>query len=261
MRLKDERNQNYLPGGAMKSKLLLTIISLVTIFALAACSTPVGAPAAATTPKEMSGTLTAQGIGKVILTPDVAYISIGVESRSDQVAVALSLNNNQAASIAGVLQGMGVEERDIQTSAFSVYPMQEYNPMGEMTGTVYVVSNTVNITVRNLNSMGELLDAVVQAGANNIHSIQFDVENKDLAVKEARRLAITEARQTAQELAEAAGVELGDLVNMNVYTAGSPIPVYEGKIYSGVGTGGSDVPVAAGQMILMVNADMTYQIK
>jgi uncharacterized protein len=261
MRLKDECNQNYLPGGAMKSKLLLTIISLVTIFALAACSTPVGAPVAAATPKEMNGTLTAQGTGKVILTPDVAYISIGVESRADQVAVALSMNNTQAANIADVLRGMGVEERDIQTSAFSVYPMQEYNPMGEMTGIVYVVSNTVSITVRDLHSMGELLDAVVQAGANNIHSIQFDVENKELAIKEARRLAIADARQIAQELAEAAGVELGGLMNMNVYSTGSPVPVYEGKIYSGVGSGGSDVPVAAGQMILFMNADMTYEIK
>jgi uncharacterized protein len=244
----------------MKRKLLILFIGSMFIFALAACAAPIAAPAGNTS-NELRRTIMAQGTGEVILTPDVAYISIGIESRSDQVNAALNDNNAQADRIADTLREMGVQDRDIQTSAFNVYPMQEYSPMGEIVGTVYVVNNTVNITVRNLQTMGELLDSVVRAGANNIHSIHFDVENKEEAIKEGRRLAIANARQTATELADAAGVQLGDLVNLNVYSSGSPIPVFEGKAYGGVGSASANVPVAAGQMILFINADLTYEIK
>jgi uncharacterized protein len=244
----------------MKGKLLLTLTVVIVVFALAACSAPIGAPAA-TVPNDMVRTISAQGTGEVFLVPDIAYISIGVESRAPQVNAALNDNNAQAARIASTLRELGVEERDIQTSAFNVYPMQEYGPMGEMTEVVYVVSNTVLITVRNLQSMGEMLDAVVRAGANSIHNVQFDVENKELAVTEARRLAIANARQTALELADAAGVELGELVSLNVYSPGSPSPIYEGKVYGGLGASASNVPIAAGQMVLTFTADLSYEIR
>jgi uncharacterized protein len=244
----------------MKGKLLLTLTVVIVVFALAACSAPIGAPVANVS-NDMVRTISAQGTGEVFLVPDVAYISIGVESRAPQVNAALNDNNELAARIASTLRELGVEERDIQTSAFNVYPMQEYGPMGEMTEVVYVVSNTVLITVRNLQAMGEMLDAVVRAGANSIHSVQFDVENKELAVTEARRLAIANARQTALELADAAGVALGELVSLNVYSPGSPAPFYEGKVYGGLGSSASNVPIAAGQMVLTFTADLSYEIK
>jgi uncharacterized protein len=244
----------------MKGKLLLTLTGFIVLFALAACAAPMGAPAA-NVPSELRRTISAQGNGEVFLVPDVAYISIGVESRAPQVNAALNENNVQAERIAETLREMGVEDRDIQTSAFSVYPFQEYGPMGEAGELVYVVSNTVNITVRNLHTMGELLDAVVQAGANAIHSVQFDVENKEQAVTEARRLAISNAQQTAAELADAAGVELGELVSLNVYASGGPIPFFEGKVYGGLGSSDSSVPVAAGQMVIHMVADLAYEIK
>jgi uncharacterized protein len=244
----------------MKGKLLLTLTGFFVLFALAACAAPISAPAA-NVPNELRRTISAQGDGEVFLVPDVAYISIGVESRAPQVNAALNENNAQAERIAETLRELGVEDRDIQTSAFSVYPYQEYGPMGEPAEMVYVVSNTVNITVRNLHAMGEMLDAVVRAGANAIHSVQFDVENKEQAVTEARRLAIANAQQTASELANAAGVELGELVSLNVYSSGSPTPYFEGKAFGGLGSAASNVPIAAGQMVIHMVADLAYEIK
>jgi uncharacterized protein len=245
----------------MKNKLLLTLIGSLTILILTACSAPISAAPAAELPTQQRGTMTVQGTGEVFLVPDIAYISIGVESRAEQVNEALNANNAQAEQIASALREMGVDERDIQTSAFNVYPMQEYTPMGEFSGLVYVVNNTVNITVRNLQILGEMLDAVVMAGANNIQGIQFDVSDKEEAIKEGRRLAIANARLTAQELADAAGVELGELKNLVVYSNNNPIPVFEGKAYGGLGSAASSVPTAAGQMVLIFNADMTFELK
>jgi uncharacterized protein len=250
----------YLQEEQMKGKLLITLTGLLVVFILAGCAAPVGAPAA-NSPRDGLRTLNVQGTGEVLLTPDIAYVSIGIESRAEQVTAALNENNNQAARIAETLRELGVDERDIQTSAFNVFPMQEYSPMGELMGTVYVVNNTVNITVRNLQSLGELLDSVVRAGANNIHSIQFDVDNKEVAVKEARRLAIANARQNALELADAAGVQLGELVTLNVYSNGSAAPLFDGKMFGGLGSASSNVPIAAGQLMITMIADLSYEIK
>jgi uncharacterized protein YggE len=243
----------------MKAKLLMLISGLLVVTLLAACAAPIGIPAVGS-PVDQRRTITAQGIGEVHLTPDIAYINIGIESRASEVSEALSLNNEQAARIAEVLREMGVEERDIQTSAFNVFPMQQYGPAGEMLEIVYVVNNTVNITVRNLQILGELLDASVRAGANTINSIQFDVDDKEAAISEARRLAIEDARQTANELAEAAGVELGDLVSLNVYAGGFP-PAFDQRGIGGLAVQEAMVPIAAGQLVLIYNADLTYEIK
>ncbi|HSV86030.1 MAG TPA: SIMPL domain-containing protein [Levilinea sp.] len=243
----------------MKAKLPMLITGLLAVFVLAACAAPVSIPVAGAA-IDQRRTIIAQGTGEVILTPDIAYISVGIESRASEVSEALSMNNDLAASIAGVLRDLGIEDRDIQTSAFNVYPMQQFGPAGEMLEIVYVVNNTVNITVRNLQTLGELLDASVRAGANTINSIQFDVDDNEAAIKEARRLAIEDARQTATELAEAAGVELGDLVTLNVYPSGLPV-MMDRQAVGGLAVEAAMVPIAAGQLVLIYNADLTYEIK
>ena len=124
----------------------------------------------------------------------------------------------------------------------------------------YVVDNTVSVTVRDLNNLGSLLDTVVRAGANNINNIVFDVSDKSAALSEARLLAIQSARSQAEELATAAEVELGDLVNLYVYQVGSPIAQYEKGMGGYVGAE-SSVPVAAGQLTIRVEASLAYEIK
>jgi uncharacterized protein len=243
----------------MKRSFLIALTSILAIAILSACAAP-AVTAGSTRPDLPFRQINASGSGQVFLTPDLAYVTIGVESRSDQVSAALAENNAQAIAISNTLQEKGVDPKDIQTSAFNVYPQMEYNPMGEVIGNVYVVSNTVFVTVRNLQSLGELLDAVVRAGANQIYGVQFDVENKDAAITEARRLAIAKAKQNAVELAEAAGIELGELYNVNVWSA-SPSPVFEGKGMGGYAFDSASVPVSSGQMTLTMTADLTYEIK
>ncbi len=246
----------------MKRNAFVMITGLLLVVLLAACTpataTPASVPPASVNPYQ-THTMNAQGTGKVDLTPDIAYISIGVQTMSDNVSNAVNDNNAQATAIANSLKELGVAEKDIQTSAFSVYPQQQYDPNGQPTAMQYQVTNTVYITVRDLNSMSKLLDAVVRSGANTIYGITFDVENKDAAYTQARQLAIDSAKKNAQELAKAAGITLGDLVTMNVYQTSGPTPLTEGK--GGAMAAGAQPPVAAGQMSIIFNADMTYEIK
>ena len=130
-----------------------------------------------------------------------------------------------------------------------------------MTGTVYMVDNSVYVTVRNLDSLGNLLDDAISAGANNVNSIQFDVADKTAAVKEARAKAVTDAKTQAQEMADAAGITLGDIQNLSFYES-SPMPMLSGKGGGGGGmTADVAVPIQPGQLTISVNVSITYLIK
>ncbi|MDZ4159907.1 MAG: SIMPL domain-containing protein, partial [Anaerolineaceae bacterium] len=147
----------------MKIKTVWLVVGLLLVLSLTACS---GSPIIIGGSPPVTRQMTASGIGQVFLTPDIVYVSIGVESRAENVSTALTRNNAQAKAIANALEAMGVEAKDIQTSAFNVYPQTTYNPLGEPGPVEYVVNNTVYVTVRDLQSMGKLLDTVVRAGAN-----------------------------------------------------------------------------------------------
>ena len=164
----------------------------------------------------------------------------------------------QANAIANVLQGLGVEEKDVQTSNFNVYPSSNYDPMtGQVTGTYFVVDNTVTVIVRDLSKLGDVLTAVVEAGANNIYGITFDVEDRDAAVIQARELAIQNAKDKAQEIADAAGVELGDLQSINVYGGTNYVTYYDAK---GGAYADSSVPVSAGTLTITMECSLSYEI-
>ncbi|NPV85745.1 MAG: SIMPL domain-containing protein [Anaerolineae bacterium] len=203
------------------------------------------------------------GTGSVLIVPDLAYVNIGVHSQSKNVADALATNTNQSKDVAEALKKMGVSAADIQTSNFNIYPQQQYDQGGEITGVIYMVDNSVYVTVRDLSKLGAILDAAVRAGANSINGVQFDVQNKEKAYSEARQKAVENARKQAEELAKAAGVQLGILESIQVVGTASPTPRYDTW---GMGGGGmaatqSSVPVSAGQMMVSVDVNLTYQIQ
>jgi uncharacterized protein len=238
----------------MYKKFSLLLVSLVVFGLLAACS-PQAAPAS---PENMRS-MNVSGTGRVTLVPDKATINIGVRTEADEVKDALNGNTAQANAISRVLQDLGIAEEDIQTSNFNIYPSERYNPMtGQVEGKYFVVENTVNVTVRDLSSLGDVLSSVVDAGANNIYGINFDIEDRDEAVAEARKLAIEDAKAKAEAIAAEAGVSLGDLINVSVYGGSSPITYYDAK---GGAYAESDVPIAAGTLTILMECNLTYEIK
>jgi uncharacterized protein YggE len=241
-------------------KKLYILFAVIVMLVLSACSTPAmpGQAASSQQSNEPTRTITVNGTGQVTLNPDIAYVYVGVQSQSEQVTTALSENNDKAQAVAAALRELGIEDKDIQTSSFNIYPQQQYGPNGEVTSTMYVVNNTVYITVRELQKMGSLLDVVVRTGANSINGVTFDVQDKSKAVSEARRLAIESARSQADEMSQAAGVTLGDLQTMSVYSSQPPVAIYEAK--GAAATDASQVPLSAGQLVIQVEVNATYFI-
>lgn len=234
----------------MRTKLIYICSFLALALVLSACG-----PAAA---GSESRSLSVSGSGTVYLTPDIAYIYIGVHTEEPDIAQALADNNTQAQAVVMALQAMGVASEDIQTTNFSMWTTQDYDTNG-LSYTKYVVDNTVYITVRDLSQLGSLLDTVVGSGANNINSISFDAADKSAALTEARQNAMQNADALASELAQTAGVSLGAIQNIS-YTEASPYPYY------GMGGGGASapnasVPIQPGQLQISVTVDVTYAIR
>lgn len=242
------------------------IFAIVAVFALvvSACgpSTVTNNYAA----PESIRTLNVSGVGVVYLTPDIAYITIGVNTQRDNASAAVEANKEQTTAVIQAIKEAGVEDKDIRTNNFSIWSNPQYDEFGQLTGQVnYVVDNTVNVTVRDIDKLGDLLDAAISAGANSIYSIQFDVEDKTAAQEEARTKAVEDAKTEAAGLAETSGVALDVVQNISYYESGGAY-YYDMGYGKGGGGGGvmseaAAVPIQPGQLAITVTVNITYVIK
>jgi uncharacterized protein YggE len=240
----------------MKTKFIILAAVSVLGIALAACG-----PSSVTVQSQpLLRTITVSGTGLITMTPDIAYIYIGVRSQDASASVATTDNNTRALAVIEAIKAAGVAEKDIQTTNFSIYPQQQYDNNGNMTGIVYVVENTVYVTVRDLVKIGSLLDASVRAGANSINSISFDLADKTAALSQARSAAVAEARKQADELTNATGVTLGAVQTISYYDSTPPIALQYSRADMAVGGGGS-VPVQTGSMQISTTVSIVYEIK
>ena len=235
----------------MKRNTIVLIGIMAAVLVLTAC-----APAAQLSAGEQVRQLSVTGSGIVYVVPDLAYINVGVRSTGDSVGEAMDANNVQAKAIRDTLVAQGVAEGDIQTSSFNVYPQSDYDYQGVITRTYFSVENNVYVTVRDLDQLGAILDAVAASGANTIYGISFDVTDKTEAQTSARQIAVDSAITQAKELADAAGVSVGEVLTIS--SSYSYPTSYYGYGMGG-GGGGSDyalsVPIAAGQ--IQISADVT----
>jgi uncharacterized protein YggE len=200
------------------------------------------------------------GIGTVKLEPDIVTINIGVQSRSADAGEALKENTQKAQGIIDTLLEMGVENKDIQTRNFNIYQQQENRFPEEETQTTptYVVENTVAIIVREIDALGVILTKVVDGGANTINSIRFDLDDREAAMAEARKLAIEDAKDQAEAIAETAGVNLGPIQSIAVQSSSAIVPRAAYAMEDAVG--GGNVPISGGTMRIEVSVNITYGI-
>jgi uncharacterized protein YggE len=244
----------------MRTKFFL----LVSVILMAALISACGGVAYAQTPQpELTApqrTITVTGSGKTSLTPDIAYISIGEHTENKDAAEAVAANNSQTQKVLEALKSFNIDPKDIQTTNFSIYPRQDYDQEGKPTGITFVVDNTVYVTLRDIEKIGDLLDAAVKAGANSISGIQFDVENKTEALSAAREAAVADAQAQAEELAQAAGVGLGPVQSINSYS-NYPVPIEQPRAAVMMDSAAASVPISPGQMTVTVDVNMVFLIQ
>jgi uncharacterized protein YggE len=242
----------------MKTKSFIVFAVLAVALLASACQ-PTTSSAGGQAPVR---TLSVAGNGQAYLAPDIAYIYIGVHTEKLTAAEAVEENTTETQALIEAIQAFGIDPQDIRTTNFSIWPIDQFDPgTGRPTGDkMYAVDNTVYVTVRELDKLGDLLDTAVQAGANTVNSVQFDVSDKDAGLQEARIEAMKDAEQQATQLAEAAGLALGEVQSINFVD--NQYPIFDGKGGGGgVAAEAAAVPIQPGQLTFTVTVNITYAIR
>ena len=225
-----------------------------------------GAQAAtpASIPFETAATVSVTGTGRVTVEPDTASISLGVTVFEANLAEAQARATTEMTAIIDAVKAAGVADEDIQTSNYSVNVRQDYDENGNPSKVIgYDISNTVNVTVRDLDALGTILDSVVEAGANTIYGISFYTFDMTAATAQARAAAVADARARADQLADAAGVTVGRIVTITEgYSAAPPPIMYARAADMDLAMAESaPVPVQVGTQEIQVQVSIVYELE
>ncbi len=207
-------------------------------------------------------TVTVGGRGVVTIEPDTASVVVGVEVFEPTLSEAQAEATRQMTAVTDAILAAGLEERDIQTVNYSVNIVYEYDANGtpeRIEG--FQVSNQVSIRIRDLDTLGSLLDAVVAEGANTIYGISFFVDDPTAAASQARIAAVRDARRKADELAEAAGMSVARIITITESNAPPPTPEVFAGAAADVAESAARVPIQTGTSEVAVDVQVTYELR
>ncbi|MEK7139181.1 MAG: SIMPL domain-containing protein [Patescibacteria group bacterium] len=207
--------------------------------------------------------ISVEGTGKVTVVPDVATFSLGVMTEKSLVAEAQKENTTKMNKIVSTLQEMGIDQKDLQTSQYNIYPQYNWlNDRQSLRG--YQVSQDLTVKVRNLDKVGEVFARAGDLGANNIGGLQFTVDDIEKSKDEARLAAITDAKTKAETLADAAGMKLGKIVGYWENPSGIVPMMAKSVMDYGLGMGGGltaptpEIQVGSNEIIMTVS--LSYEV-
>jgi hypothetical protein len=207
-------------------------------------------------------TITVVGVGKVSLVPDIARLDVGYQDSAATVAEAKSKVDAQVAAILAALKAAGIADKDIQTSNYSIYyeqpqvlPEAQQGTAAEKPG-VYHVSNMLLVTVHDVTQAGDVLDAAVNAGANQVFGVTFTVSDEQKWESQAREKAVADATARAQELARLSGLQLDQVLTVSEVIGSTAFPVVAAE--SAFGKGGGIVP---GEQELSMQIQVTFGVQ
>ena len=206
-------------------------------------------------------TITVTGEGEVRGIPDQAQLSAGVATVAVTANAALTENARKMTSVFAALSRIGVPQREMKTSNFSVspqYPPYNQNTVGLQKIVGYQVSNQIDVTLDDVKTLGPALDALVAAGANQINAISFSLRDPKPLLAAAREQAVADAITRAQTYAKAAGVTLGPILTIQEGGAEVPRPVFAARLMAGAPP---PTPTAAGEQSVTANVSLVFEIK
>lgn len=184
-------------------KLLTMLLAIMLLTACASCALA-----------EDDRVLKVTGSATVTLAPDTVTIRLGVNTKDQNVQTAQQQNAQIMEGVKRAIFALGVEEKDVITDYFNVYNTTDYSADGQPKKEYFVIEHMLRVTVRDLNQVGAVLDAAVNAGANQSSGIEFSSSKANEAYQKALARAVEDAAMKAQIMAAAAGKQLGDLLEM-----------------------------------------------
>jgi uncharacterized protein YggE len=201
-------------------------------------------------------TITVSGSGVVSVTPDIADVYVGVSVNRTTAKDARSAAASQMQAVVAAVKKLGVADKDITTSNVSLNPVYEYTG-GSSKLTGYQFTNTVKVTVRDLNKVADVIDDSVTAGATTVNGVAFRLDNPKTVEAQARSLAMTDARNKADALASAAGVQIKGVASITEVSSSSPI-YYAPQALDAVKA--ASTPIQSGTTDVTVSVTVSYLI-
>lgn len=199
------------------------------------------------------------GEGTVIVKPDMAMLSAGIQARADTVKAVQDQINATINKVADSIKKLDVDQKDIQTSNYNISPIYDYQSgTGRITG--YSASSALSIKVRNLDLINQVIDTATANGANQISGVSFSVDDKSKTEDEARQKAVAEVRKKAESAAQIAGFKLGRIVNYSESFGGEPrpLPYAVGSVAEGAKL---ETAVEPGSSEIKVTVTLSYEIQ
>ena len=214
-------------------------------------------------------TITVQGDGQATLPPDVARVSFTVENTAAAVADAQTATTKQANAAIDFVKGQGIADKDVKTLSYNISPQYSYTncPPGVMCPsspkvTGYQVSETVQVTMRDLTAVGAMLAGLGKQGVQNVNGPAFALDDATAGYDAARADAIAKAKAQASLLVSQLGVHLGKIVNFSESSGNYPSPVMYAMSASGAGVKAAPTPsVPTGENTYNASVSVTYEIR
>lgn len=211
-----------------------------------------------TTPTTTPGTIVVNGTGRIAVEPDVADLRLGVSVARPTVDTARADAAAAMTAILSAIKGAGVASKDIRTTLVSVQPRYDYRDGKAPLLTGYELANTVAVTIRDLGTLGGVIDGSLTAGATSMDGLSFRVDDPTEAERAARLAAMAQARARADVLAEAAGVAIAGVAE--VIEGGGGSPGYPQPKAARMMLADSATPVEGGTTEVSVSVTVTYRL-
>ncbi|MDI3283755.1 SIMPL domain-containing protein [Polyangium sp. 15x6] len=240
--------------------------------------------------------ITVVGHGEAQGKPDIARTSLGVEASASTVEEAMNQTNARMKAILDALKKLGLEEKDIQTANFSIsierpfespvpvpmaMPMPEAPPAPAKGGKAaaattagaaapavppppslkYRVSNTVEVTIRDVSKASRVVQAAVDAGANNVWNVNFGIDDTKALEATAREKAVADAKARAEVLAKLSGLELGPVISVSEVIGRGPIGPMPMMATAEAKWGGGGPPLSMGEVTYSTSIEVIFGIK
>lgn len=253
-------------------KAVFAVLALLAVFLLGKVFAEFGGLRYIGTNPQAQSVISVSGKGEMIAVPDIATFSFSVEKESLMVSDAQSEVAKRTNDIISFLKKNDVDEKDIKTSGYNIYPRYEYfksargeeypsSSEGRRELVAYAVMQSITVKVRTLADAGKLLSGIGELGATNVSGLSFDFDKRDELVREARNKAIANARSEAGLLAKALGVRLVRIIS---YNEGGGYPIYYAKAAEMSASGGNiqgEAQIPVGEDKLVSQVSITYEIK
>lgn len=245
---------------------LIGVVALLgSIFVLPFGARTGSQPLQQATPAPIQRTISVSGTGTSQATPNLARVVLGVQTTGETASAALTANSEQMEGLMTALRSAGIAAADLQTRTIQLFPRYSDTPVtgtpedqaAQNTITGYTAVNTLVVTVRDLDGLGELIDSAVTAGSNQIESITFDLDEPVELVDQAREAAFADAQRKAGQLATLAGGTLGSVVSV---TETSYFPVAFQNESVAMDRMAASVPISSGSQTISVDVQVVFEL-